>query len=171
MCKLYVLDDKCISCEWVNFSDSIRVVITSKEGSRRAVFLDRYENLRTTELIFPKCGLDTVYFEGREGRAYKCAQIVECSNITFSYSTGHSHKYDPIANGGFGTDYGGFDHLFDNNKLKDGYVSVFLHRGDDHNPLAYPKPKKVVWIWPLKSPLLKRYPFSKYGHKSWYNDV
>ena len=170
MCKIYDLDDKYISCEWVNFSDSIRVVITTKDGHHRAVFLDTYENLRmTSNLILPKCGLDTIYFEGRDGSAYECAKVVECSNMTFSYSTGHSLKYDPNANGGVGTDYGGFDHLFNNNKLKDGYVSVFLQRGDDHDPLAYPKPKKVTWIWPLKSPLLKKYPFSEHAHKSWYN--
>lgn len=168
MCKIYNLDDKYMSCEWVNFSDSIRVVITTKDGHHRAVFLDTYENLRkTTNLIIPKCGLDTVYFEGRDGRAYKCAEVVECSNISISYSTGHSLKYDKNANGGVGTDYGGFDHLFHDNKLKDEYVSIFVHRGDDHDPINYSEPKKITWIWPLMSPLLKKYPFSEQSRKFW----
>lgn len=161
-CKIYDLDDKYMSCEWVNFSDSIRIVITSKDGNHRAVFVDLYDNFRTsTTLILPKCGLDTVYFAGRDGAMYECARIVECDNISFSYSTGRSHEYNLNVSHRFGVDYGGFNHLYDNNKLKDGYVRIFLHRGDDHDPIDYPKPKRVTWLWPLNSSLLKKYPFSK----------
>ena len=35
--KIYDLGDKYLSCEWVSYSDTCRMVIVSKDGSHRAI--------------------------------------------------------------------------------------------------------------------------------------
>lgn len=40
--KTYDLGDKYLSCEWVSYSDSCRVVIVSKDGIHRAVIKDSF---------------------------------------------------------------------------------------------------------------------------------
>lgn len=168
--KTYDLGDKYMSCEWVNYSDSCRMIIVSKDGLRRAVLKDA--TFGAWEVYFKKVGTDTIFFPGHKGEKVHIDNVIEVTNIVFEYSTGVDLVYDTEIKD-LRNDYGGFEHLFsgkDLRTLKDSYINVIAERGNEWEwQLPCPKPERVVWIWPLKNPLLKRYPFDKKSIKSKVN--
>lgn len=166
--KTYDLGDKYLSCEWVSYSDSCRVVIVSKDGIHRAVIKDSFKG-DLMDIYFQRAGVDTVFFPGHNGKEHRPANVVEASNIVFEYSTGTDRIYDKGIKS-VRNDYGGFEHLFtgkDLRTLNGRYSHLIVERGNEYESyLPCPKPKKVVWIWPLQNPLIRRYPFSKDSRES-----
>ena len=165
--KIYDLGDKYLSCEWVSYSDTCRMVIVSKDGSHRAIVK---KTLRKgyMDIYFQKFGTDTVFFPGYKGKESQL-KIIEAADVVLEYSTGEQLIWDKDLRD-FRRDYGGFKHLFigkDLRSLNGRYVRVVVDTGIEfENAYSDCQPERVIWIWPLHNPLIRKYPFSKESRKS-----
>lgn len=165
--KIYDLGDKYLSCEWVSYSDTCRMVIVSKDGSHRAI-VKKPLRKGYMDIYFQKFGTDTVFFPGNNGKEPQL-KIIEAADVVLEYSTGEQLIWDKDLRD-FRRDYGGFKHLFigkDLRSLNGRYVRVVVDTGIEfENAYSDCQPERVIWIWPLHNPLIRKYPFSKESRKS-----
>lgn len=175
MRKTYDLGDRYLSCEWVNCSDSCRMVFVSKDGNHRAVLMTDFYAVEC-ERILQTNRSDSVFCELAIDQENP-DRIIECHNMSFSYGTKadlspiegtNQLKYQPPS---LEQLYISTDIIRGPFEKKDDYFSVSIRRDDYTDYRAsYPKPERVVWIWPLKNPLLKRYPFGEKARESQITD-
>lgn len=165
--KIYDLGDKYLSCEWVSYSDTCRMVIVSKDGSHRAI-VKKPLRKGYMDIYFQKFGTDTVFFPGYNGKEPQL-KIIEAVDVVLEYSTGEQLIWDKDLRD-FRRDYGGFKHLFigkDLRSLNGRYVRVVVDTGIEfENAYSDCQPERVIWIWPLHNPLIRKYSFSKESRKS-----
>lgn len=161
--KTYDLGDKYVSLEWVAYSDSLRMVMVSKDGAHHAIIHSPFYG-QQMDVIFQKYGADTIFFPGWNGKFPAKKNIVDASGVLIAYSSGYQS--------GKVSHFGGFDHLYLpedvnvpsqlglNGRLRSGYLNMVVRRDDMYDGIdRCPKPNKTRWIWPLKNPLIEKYPF------------
>ena len=143
------------------------MVIVSKDGSHRAI-VKKPLRKGYMDIYFQKFGTDTVFFPGYNGKEPQL-KIIEAVDVVLEYSTGEQLIWDKDLRD-FRRDYGGFKHLFigkDLRSLNGRYVRVVVDTGIEfENAYSDCQPERVIWIWPLHNPLIRKYPFSKESRKS-----
>lgn len=170
--RTYDLGNKYMNCEWMELSDSVRIVITSKDGNHRASLKMHLAMDEEIRIIFHKDSLDHMYFEGynRVSDPQRFS-IIELNNIILRHGSGPTVVFDEEKQH-HRYEYGIFNHMYSSTKLpidsfKEDYIRVDIDRMVNGR---YPASQIVFWIWPLKNPLLKKYPFGEKARKSKITD-